>query len=171
MGTLSTFSAMCCFFWYLQEVGGLHADCIFFSWTYGSDNFYNCTYDSTVNIPLVQQGELIYTAQSIYFVSIVITQWFNMLTTRARYSSILDHNPFYGRAQNLWLFVAMAGGIGVCAFVLNVQWFNMIFFTRPVPVKYVCPAIGFGALMLIMDELRKWNIRKDPKGFLAQIAW
>ena len=43
MGTLSTFSAMCCFFWYLQAVGGLHADCIFFAWTYGSDNFYTCS--------------------------------------------------------------------------------------------------------------------------------
>ena len=45
------------------------------------------------------------------------------------------------------------------------------FGTASVPVHYVLPAIGFGALLLVLDELRKWSIRHHPQRFLARIAW
>jgi hypothetical protein len=55
--------------------------------------------------------------------------------------------------------------------VTRVRWFNVVFQTGPVPVKYVMPALGFGMLWLILDELRKWCIRKYPRDFWAKIAW
>lgn len=47
-------------------------------------------------------------AQSIYFINLVIMQWFNLLSTRTRRLSIFQQNPFGGaKTRNLYLFPAM----------------------------------------------------------------
>ena len=94
-----------------------------------------------------------------------------MLSTRTRYTSILDHNPFYGGGRNIWLFVALIGTMLVAIFVTQVSWFNATFYTRPVPIKYVMPAFGFGAFMMVLDECRKWNWRNRPNSLWAKMAW
>jgi len=33
------------------------------------------------------------------------------------------------------------------------------------------PTLGFGALWIIIDESRKFCIRKYPRGLAARIAW
>ena len=104
-------------------------------------------------------------------IRLLTINWFQMFATRTRYSSILQHNPFFGKGQNLWLIVSTVAGILTAIFVCELPWFQATFSTRSVPVKYVCPAIGFGALLLLFDEFRKWRVRTDPKGFWAGIAW
>lgn len=52
-----------------------------------------------------------------------------------------------------------------------VPWFHSVFKTQPVPVKYVCPALGFGAALFIFDEIRKYLVRRYSKSFLAKMAW
>jgi magnesium-transporting ATPase (P-type) len=167
-GTIATFAAMFCYFWYFSVAGNVPAGCIFFAYSYQVADPFLC---SGRALSLADQNELVFTAQSIYFVSLLIVNWFQMFATRTRYSSILQHNPVTGKGQNLWLFASLGAGIAVAAFVLNVPWFNEIFNTRPVPVKFVCPAIGFGGLLLLFDEFRKWHVRSYPGGFFARIAW
>ena len=60
---------------------------------------------------------------------------------------------------------------GIQLIITQIRWFNDVFSTGRVPVKYVMPTLGFGLLWLIIDELRKWCVRKYPRGFLAKIAW
>lgn len=55
--------------------------------------------------------------------------------------------------------------------ITQVKWFNDVFQTGPVPMKYVMPTLGFGMLWLIIDELRKLCVRKFPRSFVAKIAW
>lgn len=31
--------------------------------------------------------------------------------------------------------------------------------------------MGYGAGILLLDEARKWRVRKNPKGLLAKLAW
>jgi sodium/potassium-transporting ATPase subunit alpha len=52
-----------------------------------------------------------------------------------------------------------------------IPWFNHIFKTHPVPVKFVCPAIGFGTALFLLDETRKFLVRRYPNSFLAKMAW
>ena len=170
LGSICTFSAFLCQFWYYQSKG-LHPNCLFFAWNWGVDDPYTCSADSTVSVSLADQLAFTSTAQSIYFVSLIIVNWFQMFATRTRYASLLQHNPLWGPGKNLWLFASVGVGIGVAVFVLNVNWFNATFGTEPVPIHYVSPAIGFGALLLLVDELRKWRVRANPTGFLAKIAW
>ena len=171
LGFICTFGAFFCQFWYYQSQG-LYAKCVFFAFSWGSGNDVTCTHDgNTVDITPDEQASVNITAQAIYYVALITINWFQVMATRTRYSSILQHNPIYGPGQNLWLFVSMGVGIGLAVFVLNVSWFQTTFSTTSVPVHYVLPAIGFGALLLVMDELRKWWIRHHPQGFLARIAW
>ena len=56
-GNICTFSAMLCYFWYLQEEAGLHANCLLFAYNYQTGGNYTCSYDSTVNLTPNQQNE------------------------------------------------------------------------------------------------------------------
>lgn len=110
-------------------------------------------------------------AQSIYYCSVCLFQFFNYFATRTRYTSILEHNPFWGKGRNWIVFGAMLLSAGVQLLITQIAWFNNVFGTGPVPVKYVMPTLGFGLLWLLIDELRKWCIRKYPRGIIAKIAW
>lgn len=43
--------------------------------------------------------------------------------------------------------------------------------TARVPVEYFFLPMAFGAGLLMLDEARKWDVRRRPGGFLARIAW
>ncbi|UJR07674.1 hypothetical protein I4U23_011960 [Adineta vaga] len=111
------------------------------------------------------------TAQSAYYCSTCVFQMINFFCTRTRYASIIQHNPFWGKSRNWYVFLAIVASTGVQLLVTRVVWFNNTFDTQPIPVKYILPTIGFSILWLLIDELRKLCVRKWPKGFLAKIAW
>ncbi|CAF2143858.1 unnamed protein product [Rotaria magnacalcarata] len=115
--------------------------------------------------------QMTYISQSVYYCSLCLFQFFNYFATRTRYASIIEHNPFWGKGQNLYVFIAMILSVGIQLLVTKVQWFNEIFHTAAAPVIYVLPTLGFGILWLLIDELRKLMIRKFPNSFLAKIAW
>ncbi|CAF1653529.1 unnamed protein product, partial [Didymodactylos carnosus] len=73
--------------------------------------------------------------------------------------------------RNLTVLCGIVASTTVALVVTLVPWFNTQFKTVPVQVKYVMPALGFGALLFTLDELRKFYIRKYPKSILAKIAW
>jgi magnesium-transporting ATPase (P-type) len=110
-------------------------------------------------------------AASVYYCSVCLFQFFNYFATRTRYTSILEHNPFWGKGRNWVVFGTMLISIGIQLIITQVGWFNRTFSTGRVPVKYVLPTLGFGTLWLIIDELRKWYIRKFPRSIAAKIAW
>ncbi len=111
------------------------------------------------------------TGQCIYYVALCIMQFFNLLSTRTRYASFFTHNPFFGKGKNLTILYGIIFSSCVGLFITLVPWFNSIFKTHPVPIQYVCPALGFGATLFLLDELRKYFIRRYPNSFLAKMAW
>jgi hypothetical protein len=94
-----------------------------------------------------------------------------LFATRTRYTSILEHNPIWGKGQNLYGFCAIIISTGIQLILTRVVWFNQVFGTAPVPIKYVMPSIGFGMVWLLIDEFRKFYIRKFPRSIIAKIAW
>ncbi|CAF1014345.1 unnamed protein product [Rotaria sordida] len=72
--------------------------------------------------------------------------------------------------QNLFIFGAMLISVGIQLLLTLVGWFNRVFGTGRVPVKYVMPTLGFGMLWLIIDELRKYCVRKYPRSIIARLA-
>lgn len=111
-------------------------------------------------------------ASSIYFVNLVIMQWFNLLSTRTRRLSIFQQPPAFNKAtQNLWLFPAMLFSLVVIFIFLYIPGLDVAIGSSRIPVEYFFFPIAFGFFLLFTDEVRKYFVRKYPKGFLARIAW
>lgn len=130
---------------------------------YGIDPPINKTNDELLHI---QQ-----TGQCIYYLALCVMQMFNLLATRTRYVSFFNHNPFCGKARNWTIILGIIFSISIGLLITLIPWFNSMFYTQPVPVKYVCPALGFGAALFIFDEIRKLLVRRYPNSFLAKMAW
>ncbi|CAF0847481.1 unnamed protein product [Didymodactylos carnosus] len=163
IGNLECFTAFFCYFsWYASQ--GIPLSSIFLTYnSYGKNPPINYTTDELTTIN--ESG------QSIYYVALCIMQFFNLMSSRTRYASFFTHNPFFGKGRNLTVLCGIVASTTVALVVTLVPWFNTQFKTVPVQVKYVMPALGFGALLFTLDELRKFYIRKYPKSILAKIAW
>lgn len=98
-------------------------------------------------------------------------QFFNLLSSRTRYASFFTHNPFFGKSRNLTILYGIIFSSFVGLFITLVPWFNAIFKTRPVPIQYVLPALGLGAGLFLLDEIRKLIVRRHPYSLLAKMAW
>ena len=162
IGMIESFSAFLCWFWYFSEQG-LPASALFLAFDSYSDGYHGFSQD--------QLDDMMYTGQSIFFVSLVITQFANLLSSRTRYVSFFQQNPFTRRARNLWLFAAMLVSSLIAILITQVGFFNDVFHTRPVPVRYVMPALGFGGFLFLFDEVRKGWIQRYPQSIAAQMAW
>ncbi len=111
-------------------------------------------------------------ASSIYFVNLIIMQWFNLLAVRTRRLSLIQHPPI-GRhnTRNLLLFPAMAFGLVMIFFWCYIPVFHRVLATAPVPVAHFFLPGAFGMGILLLDEGRKYVLRRKPESFLQKFAW
>jgi sodium/potassium-transporting ATPase subunit alpha/H+/K+-exchanging ATPase len=158
LGTYCAFVSMMMSFLYLQENG-----IPFSSLTLSYGNFRG------VDAEVV--NEKLKVASSIYFITLVILQFFNLMSIRTRYASLFHQNPVHGETANYALIPAMAFALGVTFFFNYIPWFQQNLGTGIVPWKYYLIACAFGSLLLTRDELRKYCVRRWPKGVLAKVAW
>ena len=105
------------------------------------------------------------TASSIYFVNLVVMQWFNLFALRTRRLSVLQHS------FNWYLLPAIVFALIIAIIFLYVPKFHTVLGTSVVPVEYWFLPMGFGMGLLLLDEGRKFVVRKYPKSFVAKIAW
>lgn len=110
-------------------------------------------------------------ASSIYFVTLVIMQFFNLMSVRTRYASLLQHSPITGQSRNLAMIPAMCFSLGMTFLFNYIPWFQKNLGTAIVPVKFYFIACGFGSVILCWDETRKYLVRRYPRCLLAKIAW
>ncbi|EPS43128.1 hypothetical protein H072_2880 [Dactylellina haptotyla CBS 200.50] len=111
-------------------------------------------------------------ASSIYFVNLVIMQFFVLMAIRTRRLSIFQHPPIFNKeTQNLWLFPAMAFALLVVFFFNYTPPLRKVLGTGDVPIEHWFLPIAFGFFILVVDEARKYQCRKNPTGFLARISW
>lgn len=103
LGLLESLAANAMAFWYLQKQGIRFSDIVL---SFGIPNdldadFYN---------------ERVARMQSVYFYTLVLMQFGNLLATRTRRLSILQQNPLFGVGRNLFLFPAMAISLSLASF-------------------------------------------------------
>lgn len=116
--------------------------------------------------------QILNTASSIYFVTLVVMQWFNLMAVRTRRLSIIHHPPLFRNATRNWyLFPAILFALAFALFFLYVPAFHDSLGTTTVPVEHWFIPFGLGMGILLIDEARKWAVRRFPKSFLAKIAW
>ncbi|KAI8363918.1 hypothetical protein BD560DRAFT_373551 [Blakeslea trispora] len=164
VGLMEMLSSMFMFFLYMG-MNGLGPSKIFLSFSDLNNP------EGYMGFTAEQITQMINTAQSIYFVNLVICQWGNVLATRTRRLSIAQANPLWGPNKNLWLFAAMIGSLAIALIILYVPVFNIYLGTSPIPVKFWFIPFGWAALIISMDEGRKLLARKFPHSLIGKLAW
>lgn len=95
----------------------------------------------------------------------------NIFATRTNLKSIFQNPPLgKKKSRNLWLFAAQLVSFSLMALVVFVPPINSIFKTRYPPVQFFFIPLGFAALLLAADELRKLLTRRKVACF-PKIAW
>ncbi|CAM0143000.1 hypothetical protein VKS41_006245 [Umbelopsis sp. WA50703] len=163
-GVMEMLSSMIMFYLYLSQQG------IPFSKVMLSFDKYNSP-DGYLGLDASTIIEITNVGQSIYFINLVICQWFNALSVRTRTRSILQSNPLWGPTRNLYLFAAFCGSLCIALIILYVPVFNSVLGTSPIPVQFWFIPFGFGFAILLVDETRKLIVRTYPKSIIARIAW
>lgn len=92
-------------------------------------------------------------------------QWFNIFALRTRRLSVVNHR------FNWYLVPAILFALLIAIFFLYVPKFHEALGTAIVPVAHWFLPMGFGMGLLLLDEGRKFLVRKYPKGPIAKVAW
>jgi sodium/potassium-transporting ATPase subunit alpha len=153
VGLIETFSSFAMAYWYCQRQG-LRFSYLWFAFTSTPDNF-----------DLDRATEILNTASSIYFVNLVVMQWFNLFALRTRRLSLLQHR------WNWYLLPAIVFSLVIAIFFLYLPKFHSVLGTSTVPVEHWFLPMAFGMGLLLLDEGRKFLVRRFPESFIAKIAW
>ncbi|EPE34198.1 Calcium ATPase, transmembrane M [Glarea lozoyensis ATCC 20868] len=157
IGVLETVSSFAMAFWYLQR-NGLPFGMFWFKYgelPEGVDQDF-------VNQKLVE-------ASSVYFVNLVVMQYFTLLTLRTRRLSLFSHPPIFNKAtQNLYIFPAILFSLAMAFFWLYIPKLQSTLGTSSVGVEYWFLPVAFGMGILLLDEGRKYFVRR---GWGERWAW
>lgn len=162
-GIVITVVAHFMFFWYMYRYGGFSPSDLFLN--------YNNWGDGYKGFSMNQLNEFLFTGESVYFIAMVAMQFGNLLATRTRFLSIVQSNPFKQPTRNLRLFGAMAISSVLVILVLFLPFCQSWFQTRVPPVEFWFAPLGFSCCLLLLDEGRKYLIRRFPGSLLARLAW
>ncbi|KAI8937735.1 hypothetical protein NX059_005435 [Plenodomus lindquistii] len=160
VGLLQCFLSFTMAFWYMERRG------IPFSALWFKFGEYEAQYDSVYVTEIANQ------ASSVYFVTLIVMQLFNLLATRTRRLSIFQQPPLFNKATENWtIFPAMIFAI-VIAFIFNyIPSLQDTIGSREIAVEHWFLPAAFGIGILLLDEARKFCVRRWPRGFVARIAW
>ncbi|KAK3359504.1 hypothetical protein B0T25DRAFT_447450 [Lasiosphaeria hispida] len=160
LGVLETVASFSMSYWYLER-NGIPFSALWFSFGNLPDTIDPEYYAQKLN-----------EASSIYFVTLVVMQWFNLLAVRTRRLSIFQHPPLFNRAtRNYYLFPAILFALVMAFFWLYIPALQTALGTAEVPVEHWFLPMSFGLGILLFDEGRKFLVRTWPRGFIGRIAW
>ena len=160
VGILQTTASFAMSYWYLQR-RGIPFGSLWFGFGNLPAGFNEDDYTNELNV-----------ASSIYFVTLVVMQWFNLMAVRTRRLSIFQHPPVLNKqTQNLWLFPAILFALLMAFFWLYIPKLQDVLETAEVPVEYWFLPMTFGLGITLLDEARKFAVRKWPGGILGKCAW
>lgn len=99
-------------------------------------------------------------------------QWFNLIATRTRKLSMFQHPPAFNKeTQNLYLFPAIGFSPLMAIFWLYPPTIAEVIGTSPVPAEYWFFPFAFGIYIILLDEARRWAVRRWPGSWFGRAAW
>ena len=108
----------------------------------------------------------LFTAQTAYFVSIVIVQWADLLICKTRKLSIFTQG-----LHNRFLNIGLLSETALACLLSYAPFLNQVLFTRPIRFTYWVAAVPFSILIFIYDESRKYIIRRNPDGWVERFTY
>lgn len=162
-GIMECLAAFVMYFWYMKAYGGFNVGDLLLVFDSYSDGFMGKTQ--------YELNELLCTAQTVYFVALVMVQFGNLVSCRTNSRSLFQHNPFTAAHRNWQVPIGMACSLILAILIVFIPPFNWWFNTRIIPAQFWFAPLAFSAAIFCVDELRKFLIRKYPTGPLAWLAW
>ncbi|KAE8356040.1 hypothetical protein BDV28DRAFT_161956 [Aspergillus coremiiformis] len=142
LGILETVSSFAMSYWYLER-SGIPFSALWFKFGAIPPNLDADYYQARLN-----------EASSIYFINLVVMQWFNLMAIRTRRLSIFQHPPALNKnTQNLLLFPAIAFALCMAVFWLYVPAFQQALGTSAVPAEHYFLPAAFGLGILLVSRL------------------
>jgi sodium/potassium-transporting ATPase subunit alpha len=163
IGVMQTITAHAMFFFYMSKYAGIPPSGLFLVFQNYSAGYHGYTQEELTNFNN--------TGQCVYFVTLVLLQWGNLLAVRNRRESILRADPIRPKRRNPWLPLGMLLAVVIAIFVTEVPGIQRIFGTASVPVEFWFIPIPLALGILVMDEIRKVLVRSFPKSIFAKVAW
>lgn len=106
-------------------------------------------------------------AITAFFAAVIICQIANVFTSRTRRQSVLTKGFF----SNKMVLVGIASELIILSFIIFNPLVNLIFNTAVISMKYILIAVPFAILLLTVDELRKYGIRKESAFITRFLKW
>lgn len=142
-GPIEAAAGFACYFSVLYDGG----------WTWGQD--------------LALSDTLYMQAITAFFAAVIICQIANVFTSRTRRQSVLTKGFF----SNRMILLGIASELVILSLIIFNPFVNLIFNTAAISAKYLLIAIPFALLLLMVDELRKYAIRKDSALAVRFFKW
>lgn len=162
-GFMETCTAHAMYFFYMWKYAGIPIRDLFFLFEGYTEGFYGYTQD--------QLTQFNSTGQCVYFVTLVILQWGNILAVRNRRLSIIQTDPFTSKRRNPYLVGGMLISLVIAIFVTEVPGIQNLFGTASIPLQCWFIPLPLALGILIMDEIRKLLVRLFPRSLIAKAAW
>ncbi|KAK7754293.1 hypothetical protein SLS62_003586 [Diatrype stigma] len=160
LGVIETLASFAMAYWYLDR-NGIPFSALWLSYGVLPDYIDPDYYAEKLNV-----------ASSIYFVNLVVMQWFNLLAVRTRRWSIFQQPPIFNKqTRNLKLIPAILFALGMAILWTYIPQLQPVIGSAPIPVEYWFFPFAFGLFILLLDEARKFFVRRNPHGWLSKAAW
>lgn len=102
-----------------------------------------------------------------FFSAVIICQIANVFASRTRYQSVFSMGLF----SNRMVLIGIASEILILAFIIWNPSANLIFNTSPLDLRYLLIAVPFAILLLGIDELRKYLLRRNVSWVTRYLKW
>jgi len=136
------------YFWYMYAYGGLGISDLFFAFDKYADGYKGLSQS--------QLNELLYTAQTIFFVTLVSMQICNSMCIRTRKVSFFSHTPLFRKSSyNPNAVISIVVTLLIALLIVYIPFIQNTFNTRSIPVQYWFTGYAFGIVLFVLDELRK----------------
>lgn len=116
---------------------------------------------------LANTNPLYMQAITAFFSAVVICQIANVFASRTRFQSVFSMGLF----SNRFVLLGIVSELLILAFIILNPFANLIFNTTPIDIIYMMLAIPFAILLLGVDELRKYLLRKNVNWASRFFKW
>ncbi|WP_094226466.1 cation-translocating P-type ATPase [Methanolobus psychrotolerans] len=106
-------------------------------------------------------------AITAFFGAVIVCQIANVFTSRTRRQSVLTKGFF----SNRMVLFGIASELLILSLIIYNPLVNLVFNTAAISLRYILLAVPFALLLLAVDELRKYAIRKESVLATRFLKW
>jgi len=153
LGMLESFFSFLMYFWYMHSEGGFTPSDLLLAFDKWDDGYKGKTF--------AQLSEILYGAQTAYFVCLTTMQFGNLFSTRTRTASIFQHNPLKKETRNLTLFAGVIASLALVLIITLIPFCQNTFNLRPIPYQFWLLPYAYAIFLFACDEVRKLILRRN----------